>query len=302
MTGLLGYGHPAYAEVYSAYGEPFRLPATGGSVLLRAISGSERRDAMGCYPVFCCEDWSGLAADLGLLARDCISLVLVSDPFADIDPSRLGRLFEWLHPFKTHYVADLDQPIETYVGAGRLRYARKVLRRLEFDVPKDPLRHVEDWLRLQDQSRHREHLTGINRLSEDETARLFSVPGAVLLRVAHQGETVGLHLAFHQGDVVFQHISAYDPEGFRLGASTAIYLCSLELFAGRARWMDWGGVPGGRDVESGLSLFKQEFSNVTRTAYLCGTIFDREAYAALSARRPGPPTSYFPAYRRNELV
>lgn len=302
MTGALGYGHPAYAEVYSAYGEPLRLPATGGSVLLRNIPGSEYRDAMGCYPVFCCEAWSGLTEDLTRLARDCVSLVLVTDPFADAAPSELERVFDLLRPFKTHYVADLDRPLNSYVGAGRLRYARKVLRRLEFDVPEDPLRHVDEWIGLQDQSRHRDHLTGINRLSPDETARLFSVPGAVLLRAAHRGRTVGLHLAFHQGEVVFQHISAYDPEGFRMGASTAIYLRSIEHFTGRARWMDWGGVPGGSDVESGLSQFKQEFSNGTRTAYLCGAVFDRDAYDLLSARRPGPPTSYFPAYRRNELV
>jgi len=38
---------------------------------------------MGPYPLFCCSDWSELAADLDELCDSVVSVVLVTDPFGE---------------------------------------------------------------------------------------------------------------------------------------------------------------------------------------------------------------------------
>ena len=79
-----GYAHPFYAASLAEFGAPLRLPRCGGWVLERSVPGGHARDAMGCYPLFVCQDWRALAADLDDLDGP-VSLSLVSDPFGDYD-------------------------------------------------------------------------------------------------------------------------------------------------------------------------------------------------------------------------
>ncbi len=78
---LTGYVHPDYARSFADYGSPRELTHCGAWVLERPIPGSPYRDAMGCYPLFDCRDWSGLKADLDELAAEAVSICLVTDPF-----------------------------------------------------------------------------------------------------------------------------------------------------------------------------------------------------------------------------
>ena len=61
---MTGYLHPLYAESLAEFGAPRRLARCGGHLLARKIPGGDGHDAMGCYPLFCCPDWSGLRDDL----------------------------------------------------------------------------------------------------------------------------------------------------------------------------------------------------------------------------------------------
>jgi hypothetical protein len=57
------------------------------------------------------------------------------------------------------------------------------------------------------------------------------------------------------------------------------------------------------DADDGLTRFKAGWSNAERTNWLCGRIFDREAYAALSRMNVGAASrDYFPAYRAGEFA
>ena len=108
---LSGYGHPSYAASLAEFGTPRRLRRSGGWVLERRIAGTEARDAMGCYPLFVCQDWRALEADLDEL-DGLVSLALVSDPFGDYDEDVLRRCFrDVLVPFKPHFVTDVSRPI-----------------------------------------------------------------------------------------------------------------------------------------------------------------------------------------------
>src|SRR5438094_531863 len=114
--GLAGYAHPAFAAVYRDLGTVRLLPHCGGFVLERTVGHTGLRDAMCCYPLFCCQDWGGLQKDLESMNGDLVSLVLVADPFGAPAEAGLTSLFDLVVPFKTHYIADLSRPVSEYVS------------------------------------------------------------------------------------------------------------------------------------------------------------------------------------------
>jgi len=297
---MLGYSHRNFARVYGRFGDPVDLVASGGSLLRRRIPGSDFWDLTGCYPVFCCMNWPALKDDIHVLKQENASLVLVADPFLAGGEDYLAQLFDTVRPFKTHYIAELSQPLESFVPKKRILTARKALQRIDVEVSSSPAAWGEDWMALQNQSHHADDASGINVLSIDEINRLLQVPGIVALRATHHGRPVGMHLEFHQGDIVFGHFASYAPDTYSLNVSTALHVCEIEYFSDKARWIDWGGVPGVEDKKNGLSQFKMNFSNTTRTAFLCGSVLNRSVYEHLSASCVDASASYFPAYRAGE--
>ena len=90
---MSGYLSQQYAASLGGLGTPRLLPHCLGYILERPIPGSMHRDAMGCYPLFCCETWTGVAADLESLVGELVSVSLVADPFGDYDVDDLrGRI------------------------------------------------------------------------------------------------------------------------------------------------------------------------------------------------------------------
>ncbi len=298
-----GYAHPEYAGSFFEFGTPRQLPRCGGWILERAVPGSTRLDAMGCYPIFCCADWQGLRADIDDVGREWISFTMVTDPFGPVGQADLRAIFDHVVPFKEHLVSDLTKPIDQIVSKKRRRHARNALKRLMVEVFTEPMSLVDDWSRLYDCLIRRHRLTGMKALSRTALSRLFAVPGLVALRASFDGAAVGMHLLLVQGDIVYGHLGAYDELGYRMGASHALHFSGIEHFAGKARWIDWGSgaglVPGNED---GLTSFKEAFSNERRWAYLCGRILDPAGYRDLAGRSGTGDTSYFPAYRSGELA
>src|SRR6185503_6670832 len=88
-----GYRHRRYAESFFETGTCVELPGCAGWVVRRAIQGTAFHDAMGCYPLFSCSDWSALPNDLAAL-DGLVSLTLVTDPFADVDAESLSNVFD----------------------------------------------------------------------------------------------------------------------------------------------------------------------------------------------------------------
>lgn len=98
-----GYLHPAYAAALSEFGSPRLLPRSGGWVLDRTIPSTPFRDAMGCYPLFCCDDWAALPGDLSTNEDEMVSLSLVADPCGQHSPEGLRQPFrDVVRPFKEH--------------------------------------------------------------------------------------------------------------------------------------------------------------------------------------------------------
>jgi hypothetical protein len=122
---MMGYMHSDYAASLSEFGEPHELHRCGGWVLKRRIPQFELYDAMGCYPLFVCKNWSQLHLDLEEIGSDLVSLALVTDAFGECDEIYLRRCFrDIVNPFKEHFIVDLRYPMEAIVCAHHRYFAR----------------------------------------------------------------------------------------------------------------------------------------------------------------------------------
>lgn len=301
---LQGYGHPDYAGSLSEFGTPHALSKSGGWLLARPIPGLSHRDAMGCYPLFCCQDWTALPGDLEEARDRLVAVSLVADPFGRYALGDLQRLFvDRCVPFKTFFVADLRRSASEFVSEHHRTYGARALQAVAVEPCAQPLQFLDEWLALYDTLIARHQLKDIKRFSAEAFRRQLTVPGLVMLRATSEGQTVGMHLWYVQGDVVHSHLAASSPRGYELMASYALYRRAIEIFADTARWLNFGGGAGlGADGSDGLAQFKKGWATDTRTSYFCGRIFDHKVYAAASEAHGTAGGSYFPAYRQGEFA
>jgi len=299
-----GYAHPNYAASLVEFGAPRFLPRSKGWILERQISNSSYRDAMGCYPLFACQDWAQLHNDLGDLENELVSLSLVTDPFGEYDRAYLHRCFkDVVLPFKEHFVVDLGLPMDTFVRAHHRRYARKALRNIRVERCYDATRFVDEWSNLYSTLIERHGIGGITAFSRPSFAKQLAVPGIVAFRATHEGNSVGMTLWYVLGNVGYYHLGAYNHAGYELRASFALFWRAIEHFAAKGlRWLNLGAGAGleGSSTD-GLSRFKRGWSTGTRTAYFCGRIFDRAKYSEVVKASGVSAADYFPAYRKGEF-
>lgn len=302
LGGRMGYSHPLYALSLQEFGEPRELPHCGGTILVRTIPGTPHQDAMGCYPLFACRDWTKLHEDLSDIDPDLVSLTLVTDPFSSVGPMYLGKCFDLVKPFKSHYIADLSRPLEEIVGRRHRKNARRALRKVQVDVWGELTEFVDEWLALYKELIERHSISGIQAFSRAAFVKQLSIPGTVVLRAKCEDAIVGAQIYFVQGDAVHCHLGAASQAGYDLGAIYALDFYSIEYFSDKARWLNFGGGAGLKsDGTDGLSMYKCGRSTETRTSYVCGRIFDREIYEEILKAKGVATTDYFPAYRKGEF-
>jgi hypothetical protein len=308
--GPAGYLSRSYAASLSEFGRPLALPASGSWILRRPVAPGIT-DAMGPYPLFCCRDWSSLAADLADLvdlAPTLTSLVVVTDPFGPAGPDALAAAFpDRVAPFKEHFVADLSRPLSSFVSAHHRRYALRA--GVAVEVCAQPLSWLDEWCALYENLCARHQIRGIPALSRAAFRRQLTVPGLTAFRAsASDGATLGMALWYRQGDVAYYHLAAYSDEGYRRRASFPLFWFAFEhLAAAGVGWasLGAGASAGGRAPSQGtdgLIRFKSGWSTGTRLTYLCGRIFRADIYAALAHERGFTDSRYFPAYRHGELA
>lgn len=299
---MSGYMHPGYAESLSEFGAPRELQQCGGWVIERPIPDFPYRDAMGCYPLFVCQGWPVLHSDLKNLEDELVSLSLVADPFGGYDREDLDRCFDYVVPFKEHFIVDLHRPLNDVVCAHHRYYARKAQKSMIIEECLEPTQFVDEWVALYANLNNRHNLSGIKAFSREAFAKQLAIPGTVLLRVLHQGVIVAAQIWFVQGEVGYSHLTALNETGYALRASYALYWSALEYFSGKVRWLDLGAGAGvDNNGMDGLSEFKRGWSSGTRPAYFCGRIFNHEKYAEIVKAKGVTATDYFPAYRKGEF-
>src|SRR5690242_1971110 len=146
---LTGYLHRDYAASFLEFGTPRLLPNSQGWILVRPIGdASSSRDAMGCYPLFCCRDWHALRADLATCHEELVSIVLVTDPLGDYSPDVLRGAFEHVVPFKDHFVVETGRPLAEFVSKSHRAHAMRALKDVSVEVCREPVTFIDDWQRL----------------------------------------------------------------------------------------------------------------------------------------------------------
>lgn len=300
---MTGYLHPEYAGSLSEFGIPRELPECGGWVLEREIPCSAYRDAMGCYPLFACRNWSGLHRDLNNTS-DLISVALVTDPFGAFELQDLQQAFDVAIPFKEHFVADLSQPVNSIVSQHHRQYSRKYSRDVDVLVCPNPPDFCDDWLNLYAHLIERHHIEDMRTFSKNIFLKQLHLPGVLVLKAQYLNEVIGAQLWLKQGDVCYSHLTACSSKGYDKGAAYALNWFAVHYFkeSGDIHWLDIGAGPGLKgDSGGGLMQFKRGWANDKRTAYFCGKIFDKERYHEITAAAGVGETSYFPAYRAGEF-
>ncbi len=304
-----GYSHPAYAASLAEFGTPRLLPRSGGWILERAVPATPWHDAMGCYPLFACQDWSGLHLDLDELQGDLVSLAMVADPFGAHDPDYLRQCFrDVVVPFKEHAVVDLSQAPTSFVDAHHRRNARKALERVEVQPCTDATHFAAEWNTLYAKLVERHNIRGLTAFSAESFRAQLAVPGLTMFRATRGCETVGMTLWYADRGVAYYHLGAYSDAGYELGASFALFWRVIEYFSAHGlQWLNLGagaGLSGSGEVDGvdGLARFKRGWATGTLTAYFCGRIFDRPKYDEIMETKHVAASSYFPAYRRGEFT
>ena len=302
---MTGYLHPLYARSLSEFGKPVKLPQCGGWLLERQIPNSDLKDAMGCYPLFCCTDWAGLSADIEKLKGGYVTISLAADPFAPVSAADLSQYFQIVRPFKNHFVIDINDQTNRHISQHHRYYARRALKHMEVNLVDSDEACLDDWMRLYQILVDRHELKGLKAFSKRAFAVQFKVPGLMIFRASRNGRTVGMHLWYLQSGVAYSHLAAFDREGYLLCAAYALHWLAIDEFkrnhGSELRWIDLGAGAGATEKRSdGLSTFKRGWATSEKVKYFCGSIFDQEAYESLTMRIRSD-SNYFPLYRVGEL-
>jgi GNAT acetyltransferase-like protein len=298
-----GYLHPAYAASFVDIATPRELAGCGAWILERPIGASALHDAMGCYPLFCCRDWSRLPEELPALAEDLVSFTFVTDPFGDFDVDDLRHTFDVVRPFKRHYVTDLASGQGNPTTRRHRRNTARAAAAVTLDRVEAPALLSDLWVELYGGIVERHGLTGLHAFSRQCLERQLSVPGLRMFSATSEGSMVGLHLWYVQGDVAYGHLGATSPRGHELMASYALYAFAIEQLRSEVRWLALGGSAGQSDddEDDGLTRFKKGWATGTRQVYLCGKVLQPDDYHRLAGGTQAPG-DYFPAYRCGELA
>ncbi|MCB0628210.1 MAG: GNAT family N-acetyltransferase [Saprospiraceae bacterium] len=301
---MAGYLHECYARSLAEFGTPRYLAKSGAWILERTIPGINDRDAMSCYPLLCCRDWSKLRADLNDIGQELVSLSVVTDPFGDYDEAWLRECFrDKIIPFKQHFIIDLQKPYEESLSGNHRRNIRQASTAVQVEICREPLMYLNDWIDLYDHLIERHRIADIRQFSIRAFHDQFRIPGLVVFRAHLNGITLGMLLWYRYGDIGYYHLAAYNKTGYELKASFALFPYAIRYFTqAGVKYLNLGAGAGLKDgKQDGLTRFKSGWSNTTRTAYFCGRIFDPERYEEISRLRGGKADGYFPVYRQGEF-
>lgn len=288
------YASQAYARSLSHVGEALRAPEWGGHVLTRAATNSGARDAMGPYPLTVISRDADLAGGVKRLTDEgLVSVVLVLDDRLRPEMAALEEAFDFVRPFKSHFLHDRA------VGPLDLgKHHRYELRRAQARVEAREIAlgdHLAAWETLYGELAARHGLGGLHAFPQAHHQALVRLPGVRTFGAFVDGRLVSAHVFVTHGGYAISHLAASAVEGYETGAAYAVNDLAIAALDDCEAINFGGGAGLGEDPADGLVRFKKGFSNAVAPAWLCGKVLDRAAYASLSAGFADQ--GFFPAYR-----
>jgi hypothetical protein len=287
------YATTAYAGSLGHVGRPMSVPAWGGQVLVRSVAGESAEDAIGPYPLMLIDPAAALAEGMEQLhSAGMVSVVGVLDDQLRPPLERLAETFDFVRPFKTHYLYDRS--------LGPLAYGkhhRYEVRRAHARVDVRPIslgEHAQAWRGLYTQLEARHGVGGVHAFPAEHHETLNVLPGLRAFAAFVDERMVSAHLFVAHDGYAVSHLAASAPEGYETGAAYAVNDLAIADLVD-CEVINFGGGAGFADNPAdGLVRFKAGFSNRTAPSYLCGKVLDPKTYASLS---DGYGDRFFPAYR-----
>ena len=238
-----------------------------------------------------------------MLADRLISISLVTDPFGSFDIISLKKAFDFVFPFKEHYIIDCTQSINKFVSKNHNYQARKALKKVQIEIREEPWELLDEWTDLYDVLIRRHQLKGFHAPSKEAFSILLKTSGLIMFRAIYQNITIGAMISFIQEDKGYAHLVASNKTGYELGVSYALYWSTINFLVDKVRWISIGASAGvtNKQASQGLDFFKQGWSNQKKTTYFCGRILNPQKYSEIVASKGISNTDYFPAYRDGEF-
>lgn len=298
-----GYQSATYAHSFSEHGILQHLDSCKGWVISRQIPTTSYRDAIGLYPLFCCQNWNSLIRDIKALSNDLVSVCLVPDPFGNYTDDLLKEAFDYVRPYKTRYITELSRSPDKFVSNHHRKYAEKGFKVLDIDVCERPEDHLDEWINLYSHTCQKHRITGMAAFSREAFRLQLSVPGVVMFRAKHNGEPVAIHIWMTNNRVGYGHLAGHRSDVYELNASYALYWYALHWFHNKIDHLDLGSVSGITPNEGdGLSFFKRGWSTETRVSLFCEKVLNADSYTELLQTVPRHQGHYFPAYRTPRIT
>lgn len=286
------YRTPHYAHCFAEDFTICEITCAQSWALQRPIEHTEYYDLTGLYPLWYGESVAKAQMAESLGAQNAISFVGV------VLEENQPRDWDYLAPFKTHYITDLQKPITfSQHHQYEARRARKQHVEARIVLLKD---HIDSWIHMYASLVTRHNIHGLTVFSCAYFQRLAMCPEVLAFAAFQDEQLLAMHLFAITDENLTSHLATSTDTGYRLGAMYAINAAVLAWAqASGFRAVNWGGCAGSVDQFDGLAKFKQGFSNTTRQSYVAGVVGMPEIYAQLCA---GNPTlnqpSFFPGYRR----
>lgn len=298
-----GYLNSIYAKSLTEYGMAKLLIRCNGWILERKIPGFSNIDAMGCYPLFLCKDWSNLNSDLDELKDRLISLSVVTDPFGNYNIELLKECFKnVVIPFKQHFVINLNSNKIKNIPNHHRRNIKKANQNIIVETCDEPIVHLNEWLSLYNCLVQKHNIKGLRTFSRKAFENQLKVPGLLMFKAKYNEFTVGMILWYVINDIGYYHLAAYNELGYKLKASFALFDFSIQFFSNKIKWLNLGAGAGiNSNSNDGLTRFKQGWANETKTSYFCGRIFNKKIYDEITDSRGYYGNEYFPIYRKGEF-
>ena len=288
------YASASYAAGLVHVGEALAVPEWGGCVLARSTPDGRGRDATGPYPLTVISPGADIAAGLARM-RDAglASVVLVVDDRLRPSLEALSAAFDFVRPFKTHYLHDRSLGPLAYAKHHRYETRRAHARVEAREIALAD--HLPAWAQLYAALAARHGMGGLHAFPAAHHEALARLPGLRAVGAFVEDRLVAAHLFVTHHGYAVSHLAASAPEGYETGAAYAVNDAAIAALTD-CQVINFGGGAGfADDPGDGLVRFKKGFCNTTAPSYLCGKVLDPISYRAMSAGFA--EGGFFPAYR-----